>query len=318
MPTPFDTLSTTLTAAVTTAGTITTAYPAGRSRGDFLFGTEHRLVWNGVVLRPGTDFTLALNAATVVFTLVAAVTIPAGATVFIQLDRAGGMDSSMSGNLRDMSRILSNPRVSIASGALLYWSAGSPLAIDTAGVCASQTPGSIPTTVATALALTINGTRAVASRMTPDVPRNVTVTSAANASTQTIGVVGTDITGAVMVEWIAGPNATTTQGKKAFATVTGAYIWGSGAAVAISLGVGKVLGIPFHLTYTPLVIKELQDGAVPTAGTFVAAVASTPTGTTGDVRGTWTPNATLDGTIALAVLVAVTNFDPGVLHFTGP
>jgi hypothetical protein len=61
------------------------------------------------------------------------------------------------------------------------------------------------------------------------------------------------------------------------------------------------------------VLGELQDGAKATAGTIVAGVSSVATATTGDVRGTYTPNATPDASKAFQLIVALADpFDMGV------
>jgi hypothetical protein len=56
-----------------------------------------------------------------------------------------------------------------------------------------------------------------------------------------------------------------------------------------------------------LVIGELASGAVPTAGTTVAGDTTKATATTGDVRGTYAPNGTPNGTLSFQLLVALDN-----------
>jgi hypothetical protein len=76
----------------------------------------------------------------------------------------------------------------------------------------------------------------------------------------------------------------------------------------LSIGNTKVLGLPFYVPYTSgAVLNEIQDGANATAGTIVAGVLTAPSATTGDVRGTWTPNATLDGSIDLQLVLWTDN-----------
>jgi hypothetical protein len=70
---------------------------------------------------------------------------------------------------------------------------------------------------------------------TLDVPRRVLITSAGNDSGITFTVYGTDWNGQPVSEVVAGPNATTAQTDRDFATVTA--IWPSGA-VASTLTVG--------------------------------------------------------------------------------
>ncbi|HVW64233.1 MAG TPA: hypothetical protein VHB01_04400 [Nitrosospira sp.] len=54
---------------------------------------------------------------------------------------------------------------------------------------------------------------------------------------------------------------------------------------AATVGTGDVLGLPFFLTDGDFILKEMEDGTLRTTGTFVAGDGSTPSGTTGDVRG---------------------------------
>ena len=102
----------------------------------------------------------------------------------------------------------------------------------------------------------------------------------------------------------AGTNTTlTATGTKAFAYVTAIAITAAGDAEAntLNLGTGTRLGIPFALASTADVIKAAFGGAeelinVASNATVYAAVTSAATTTSGDVRGTVTFNATLDGT----------------------
>jgi hypothetical protein len=67
------------------------------------------------------------------------------------------------------------------------------------------------------------------------------------------------------------------------------------------------------------VLGEMQDGAKATAGTTVTGDATVPaTATTGDVRGTYDPNAAADGAKVFELICAID--DPsfrGVAQFAG-
>lgn len=199
--------------------------------------------------------------------------------------------------------------MTVARGGLVYVSFGSPAAAVTTAIANAvdvATSGAAPGTALTlngSLAATVAGTL----RAVLDVPRNVTVTSAANISAFTIRVTGLDMYGRSMSEDIVGPNISTTVGVKAFYVILSATIYGAGDPGAVSIGTGNVLGLPLILPSAGLVLREFLNGATAaSAGTFVPQVTATPTRTTGDVRGTYAPNAANlpDGTRGFAALIA--------------
>lgn len=117
--------------------------------------------------------------------------------------------------------------------------------------------------------------------------RNITVV-ASGAATSAVSVYGIDYLGQPMREDFTLNGATPVVGKKAFAAVnrvTGAIT----AGTTINVGWGNVLGLPYRFVD---VFSELVDGAEATAaGTFTAPVMTAQTATSGDPRGTYTPNA---------------------------
>jgi hypothetical protein len=305
---------------VTTSGTITFGYPAGRSRGDYTLGVSHRLAWNGTVYRFGRDITIAFNASTVVVTLVATAAIPAGAAVVLELDRnGGGGEFSFLDQLRALDVRLSASGLASVLAPTVLLSMGSPITIDRDGIRASAAfTNPSGTTVATGTTLTLDGARVTGGVAILDVPRNVTIYSGSNISTFTFRVTGTDMYGVAMIEDIAGPNNSTTQGLKAFKTVTSVVAYGATTGnAATEVGFGKVLGLPVYVPNTGHVLLERENNAAPGggAGTFVAGVISTPTATTGDPRGTYTPTATVDGSIGFHLLMALPHSVTGVTPF---
>lgn len=86
-------------------------------------------------------------------------------------------------------------------------------AADRDGVCLAQT-------TAGAADLVIAGALATGGVATMDVPRHVSIYSAANLSAIGFTVTGTDRLGNTITEAITGPNATTVKGGKNFKTVT--------------------------------------------------------------------------------------------------
>lgn len=318
----FDTSSLTLAANLVTTGTVTLSYPQGRQRGDYLLGYAHKLNGPSATYLAPVDFTLTFNAANITLTWNGAQTLLAGTAFTVELDRVGsevaqGLHSQA---LTVMTQLAGNPNIStagvlgkpaaVAVGGLVYASFGSPAAAVTTAICNAvdvATSGAAPGT-----ALTINGSLASivsgVTRAVLDVPRNVTVTSAANVSAFTIRVTGLDMYGRTMSEDITGPNATTVTGNKAFYVITAVAVIGAGDPGAISVGTGNALGIPFVLPSAGLVLREFLNGATAgSAGTFTPQANVTPTRTTGDVRGTYTPNASNlpDGTRGFAALIAV-------------
>jgi hypothetical protein len=267
----FDVVTMVLSAAVADNGTITVSYPTGKDAGAYYAGRTHKMYTMGSVFTSPEDFTVSFGTSSITVTYLGATTIPAESTVRFQFDGVGSDKREMNGYSG------STKRLGVLTPYLI--NLGAPDVADADGVCASQ---SITTTA------TINGALASSSVATFDQPRNVV---AAWTTTAVMTVTGTDEYGDVVVESSA--SGTSMTGTKAFKTVTGVSV--STAVTSATVGTGDVLGLPVFLAEKGLVIAELQDGANATAGTVVAGVQSTPTATTGDIRGTYDPNAACDG-----------------------
>lgn len=171
-------------------------------------------------------------------------------------------------------------------------------------VPAALSANAISTSQAVAAAgnLTITGALASAGVATLDVPRAVSVTSSnAGDTTQTATVTGFDVYGQPMTETIAFNGAATISGKKAFKKVTRIAISAALTGNATA-GTTDVIGLPYRATSRDYVLTA-QNGAFVTTGTFVGAVTSTATATTGDVRGTYTPPAANDGSKVLNIVI---------------
>lgn len=173
---------------------------------------------------------------------------------------------------------------------------GAPEAADADGVCASQS-------AAGAGDLLINGALASDGVATFDVPRNVVITSGGDDSGITFTVYGTDLYGAPMAETLTGGNAGAAAGAKAFKTVSRVAASGASAST-VTVGSGDVLGLPYRVGPNGLLAARANNAV--DAGTFVPAVATDPaTGTTGDVRGTFDPAVTLNGSNTVQVLIQI-------------
>jgi hypothetical protein len=293
--TAFDVISVTLVADKTTNDTIAFTYPSGSTAGTYKFGNVHTVVFNGTTLTYPADFSASFGSTSVTITILASVTIPSGAVVYGQFNKGGSRHAAA-----DVAAVANTVAANLQIVPVVLVNLGSPATASATKVCASQTPSGAGN-------LTLAGSASV---ITMDVPRNVTVVSTSDVSGKNFTFTGTDEHGVAMTETFAGPNNGTAVGKKAFKKITQVHI-DAAAGGAVTCGSGNVLGLPIVLHDTGLVLVELYDGAKVTNGTFVAADASAPSATTGDVRGTYAPNTAPNGTHAYAALVAALDVNVG-------
>jgi hypothetical protein len=147
--------------------------------------------------------------------------------------------------------------------------------------------------VTSGIAGLLNGTVAPAGVL--DVPRNVV---AAWTGTAILTIVGTDYWGQPQTE--ASPSGTAHTGKKAFSTITSFSF--NATVTAATVGTGAKLGLPFAVRSGDIFATTFNDAA--DAVTLVAADGTSPaTTTTGDVRGTVTATAALNGSSFYAALI---------------
>lgn len=305
----FDIVRLTLAAPLATSGTLTVGYPAlpatlvsaavQRQKGSYSLGTgAHKLIADGNTYSAPTDFTVVFNAnaSNITVTWLNARTLPQGANVVISFQRRG-QDDRRPVEARNPDLVVRAPLFAV--------DLGSPNALSTTAIAAAQA-------VAGAVNLVINGTLAANGVATNDVARGLQVVSAgAGDTTQTLTITGTNILGAAQVERIALNGTTPVFGKKAFKTVT--QIAASAVTAGnISVGNSDVIGLPVPLATLGMIIKELQDGVLATAGVSVVADAAKPTAITGDTLGTYDPNSAANGSLGFVLLMAVP--DP---QFTG-
>lgn len=131
-----------------------------------------------------------------------------------------------------------------------------------------------------------------------DVPRAVSITIGAGTIADTaVTVSGFDYYGQAMSEVIqtGTTQSTTVNGKKAFYRVSQVAVAGDcGATIAV--GTTDILGIPVRVIDAGYIASVGWNNTLArNAGTFVAAVTSAATTTTGDVRGTYVPSTVPDG-----------------------
>lgn len=175
-----------------------------------------------------------------------------------------------------------------------------PDTLSATAVCAAQA-------VAAAGSATINGASASGGVATFDYARNVTfVSSNAGDTTQTVTVTGTDYWGQAQTQTVTLTGTTTVASTKTFKTITAVAV--SAALTGnLSVGNGDVFGLPYKVTDAGYLLRTGWAGAVAdNAGTFVAAVTTTPSATTGDVRGTFAPTTAANGTRRLVIAIGLT------------
>ena len=141
-----------------------------------------------------------------------------------------------------------------------------------------------------------------------DCPRAISVTiGTGTIADVAITVTGLDVYGQAMTDVIqtGTVQSTTVNGEKAFFQVTGVAVAGAvGGTVAV--GTTDILGSPVRITDAGYIARSGWDGALADdAGTFVAAVTTTATTTSGDVRGTYVPSSAPNGTRRLVMGILV-------------
>ena len=156
-------------------------------------------------------------------------------------------------------------------------------------------PAALATGILNAQSIAAAGTSSPVVGFSPSVMgrygRNVTVV-ASGAATSNVTVYGFDYLGQAMKESFTLTGATPVVGKKMFADIV-SVAYGLTAGTTINVGYGAVLGVPYKVLGTQIT-NELTSDVTPTAGALVAGV-SPQTLTSGDPRGTYTPNLAPDG-----------------------
>lgn len=178
-----------------------------------------------------------------------------------------------------------------------------PSTIDTDGISVSHAGASVAGTTS----MTIGGALASGGVATLTPARNVviTVTHASSVVAMSGTITGKDMYGRIITEaWSVTATGTskTFTGAVAFKTITSIteVIAADASTNTIIVGDGKKLGLSFKAA-TPRIVAETEDGALPTAGTIVAASAAA----NADYRGTYAPNSTLNGALDFVVYYIV-------------
>lgn len=280
----FKTVRGTLAAAVAPTGTVAISYPTGTSRGNFATGVDHYMMLGQDKITEPEGMTLSFGTSAVTVTNSGASTWPAGTAFIFQFDEAGVLNAITRNNVK-----LYEPCY------LALVDLGSPIAGAANSVATSQA------ITAVGAGANING--ALASGGVADLGLTGRNVVAAWTGTAVMTVVGKDIFGATISESSA--SGTSFTGKKAFKTVTSVKV--SADVTGATVGTGNVLGLPVRLPAAGNILRELENGGTATAGTTVAALASsTPSSaTSADVRGTYVPNSTPDGSKGFQLICAL-------------
>jgi hypothetical protein len=144
---------------------------------------------------------------------------------------------------------------------------------------------------------------------TKNIARGIAITASSGGVGGNFLVSGWDLYGFPQTEKItvasSPTGATTTNGKKAFkfintitAQVTDTFSY--------SVGTSNVIGFPLAVTEFPLANVGWAGSPVTVSTGFVAAVSSTATNTTGDVRGTYTIQSNANGVLVLQMFQFIT------------
>jgi len=280
----FKTVRGTLAAAVAPTGTVAISYPTGTSRGNFATGVDHYMMLGQDKITEPEGMTLSFGTTTVTVTNSGTGTWPAGTNFIFQFDEAG-INNAV---LRSGVKLYEPCHLALVD-------LGSPIVGAANSVATSQA------ITAVGAGATING--ALASGGVADLGLTGRNVVAAWTGTAVMTVTGKDIFGNTVVESSA--SGTSLTGKKAFKTITSVKV--SADVTGATVGTGNVLGLPVRLPAAGNILRELENGATATAGTTVGALASsTPsTATTADVRGTYVPNSTPDGSKGFQLICAL-------------
>lgn len=303
--------NTSTSAAVATNGTFTVTAPTIAMAGSIKNRGGHYFVVHGMAAQFNfpVDWSVSWSGLTATITYLGTTSIPAGSTIQVQFELDGD-DVNFPYHGKNMNQFDS-------SGATINpfrGTFGQIFKVDFGAAAVSTTAALLATqAISTTTLYTLTAAQQVAATL--QTPRNILVKSSTTDTTQTVTIRGFDEYGAAMTESFTMNGTSDVVGKKAWKRVVSIQ---SDITLAgtISIGTGAIFGLPYYLpaetgTGVGNIIKESQDGATPTAGTFVGGVLTKATATTGDVRGMVTPNVTPDATKVYSVYMFVA--DPSFL-----
>ncbi len=126
------------------------------------------------------------------------------------------------------------------------------------------------------------------------------------AGTPVVTITGFDYLGQKITETVTMLTGAETWSLNAYSRITQVVV-ASGVTGTFDMGFSDRLGLPYK---TIAILEEIEDGAAAgTLGTLVNPVLTDPsTAATGDPRGTYAPNGTLDGTADFSILARADNW----------
>lgn len=141
---------------------------------------------------------------------------------------------------------------------------------------------------------------------TKAISRNIRIVCNGADQTGTFVVRGYDLYGQPMSETIAGVAATpattvAVAGIKAFKYISSVTPAGTVNSTGVTVGTGDVIGLPLRADRFPELSVYLGNTAIAASTGFTAAVTSTATATSGDVRGTYGLQTSSNGVLRLSV-----------------
>lgn len=308
-----------LASQVASGGTITVAYPDNTSAGSFApFG--HKMYARGLQAKfsvDAGDLSMSFGGSNITATYKGATAIPANTKCVFELNELGEGGTDLPDT--------------VVPAIPYRLKLGAPDTADPDGIAETQSASGAHNLVLNgAYADPYGGVKAVL-----DVPRNIVVDSG-GADTAVLTIYGKDVYGQAMVESITLNGTTAVAGKKAFKEINRIAASATIANGAF-VGTGDVFGLPAYVSAASQVLASIEDGvftyalgydgdttgdpvAVTSllAGTLVVGDQSTPTATTGDVRGTFDPTTAANGAKSFELLVLLT--DPeyrGVENYAG-
>ena len=196
----------------------------------------------------------------------------------------------------------------------LVSSTGAGITVMTSALFIPQTGNTVPTGK-----LAIDGLPALVyfgtnkSTAVPDPTKNIARAVSITASSGAVGgnflVSGYDLYGFAQTEKItvasSPTGATTSNGKKAFKFISSVTPQVTDT-FSYSVGTASIFGFPLAVTEFPLASVGWAGSLIASSTGFVAAVSSTATNTTGDVRGTYTVQSNPNGVIVLQMFQTIT------------
>jgi hypothetical protein len=186
-----------------------------------------------------------------------------------------------------------------------------PLTLEVNNVAASQSPATAALTLSAGTgttAVTVNGVACIQL----DVPRALKITSGGNDSGITFDVVGYDVYGVAMTEYITGANATAATGAKAWFSIA-SITPSASVASTVEVGTADKFGLPYFLSNLVYCLGvQWNSTLAKDTGTLAVGVTTTPSHTTGDVRGTYVPSSgASDGTKRLVIAQVISSAQVG-------